>query len=290
MNVKLGTGAYRSKKDKRDIKDPHLSLATPYSLSYATDFPGFTGSDISLLDSRYQKKLGVCVAAAIVTIVEYLHWKKTGIYTKLSVAFLYQVIKKYIDGNRTEGTSPRSGLKAAVKYGICKEETMPTDYDLSHDQFIDQKIPDNAWTEALEYAPGGYLSIPVERSLLAAAISKYGMVLARYECGDTWWIPSWFPKDIFPLKKPSVVVSGHLVANHSYDFLKDIKAWFSFLNWWSGAWGNRGRGEHFLDDYAPTEVWAITLESTMPYKESTPSVPDSIWRSLLEILRKVVWN
>jgi len=279
-NLKIAFGAHPSKEDRRNIKDPHLALGVPYPSIYETDISGMTG----LLKLRYQKLLGVCVACAITTYVEYLYWKKTGKYTRLSVAFLYLVTKKLIDGNTEEGTSLHSGIKAAMKYGICTESTFPTNYDLIHTQFIRQPIPPEAYTEAINYTIGGYVSVPIDRSLFAAAIFKYGMLLTRMEVGSTWFTPSWLPKDIFPLKKPTVVISGHGIDHHEYDLTKE-KSKFGFLNWWSVGWGNKGTGEHLMEDYEPTEAWALTLDSVMQYQDNSPVISGSIWKRLFDIFR-----
>jgi len=284
MQKTFKAGALPSARDIRDIKDPTLSLASPYPESHETEFPGFTGEDRQALYDRYQRNVGVCVACAVATYVEYLYWLKTGKYERLSVAFLYIAIKRLVDGNPYEGTSLRSGIRAAMKYGVCRESTFPTDYSLSHAEFLSQWVPDAAWTEALDFTIGGYVSVPVDRSLMAAAIHKYGLLLTRMEVGDSWWSPSWLPKDIFPLRKSKSVVSGHAVDHHRYALSDGTE--LGFLNWWSGRWGRRGHGEHVLEDYAPTECWALTLDSVAQFRNQGPTVSEGVWRSLLEILRR----
>lgn len=281
----FGYGALPSSKDSRDIKDPNITLASPYPDKYETDMSVFQAR--GLFERRYQKKLGVCVACAVVTYVEWLYFQKTGKYVELSVAFAYLVIKKLIDRNTIEGTSLRSALKLAMKYGICSEATFPTDYDLTHSEFLAQVIPEAAWSEALNYTIGGYVSIPIDRSLLAAGIYKYGMLMTRMEVGDTWWIPSWLAKDILPLKKPKSIVSGHAVDDHKYDVSLMNKAQFSFINWWSPTWGRGGVGEFIVEEYPPTEAWALTLESVMQYQDHSPTLAESVWRKVMEVLRTI---
>lgn len=278
----FNTGANRSIKDVRDIKDKSAAQAYPYPAFHETDIDGL---NIKGTDERYQKLLGVCVACSVTTYVEWLYWKKTGVYTKLSVAFLYLVIKNFIDKDKVEGTSARSAIRAAMKYGICTEATFPTDYSMDHASFIAQAIPAAAWNEAINYTIGGYISVPVERSIMAAHLHKYGMLVSRYECGYTWWVPSWLPKDIFPLKKPLIVASGHLITHFSYNL--NEKARFDFLNWWSKGWGNLGTGYSEVEDYAPTECWVLTLDSVMALKEdASPAILETIWRKLLSVFRK----
>lgn len=274
----ISFGAHPSKKDKRDIKDKHLALATAYPDKYSVD--------MSKIGVFYQSKLGICTAAALVcSIIEYLYWKKTGKFVQLSVAFLYIVTKTKIDQNIIEGSSLRSALKAAYKYGVCTEATFPTDVEMSHGEFISQKIPDAAWTEALNYTIGGYVSIPVDQSLIAAAMYKYGPLYARFEVSSTWFTPSWMEKDISPLKAGKPVLSGHATAIWSYDLSTDDEGMW-LRNTWGSTWFRNGDGYFNFRDYKPTEVWAVTLDSVQ-HLSDTPAVLDSIGKKILDILRKI---
>lgn len=273
----IAFGASPSKADKRDLKDYGVQ-AMPFPISSSIN------PDVLNIDERYQRKIGVCVACAVTTYVEYLYYVKTGTYTKLSVAFCYQVIKKFVDKNTTEGSSLRSGITVAMKYGICKESTMLTNYNLTHEQFLAQQIPEGAFTEALNYRIGGYFAVPIEQSLLAGTLYKYNLILTRYEVGNKWYSPSWLPKDIFPLVSSNPVASGHAVVQHAYN-LKD-KPRFDFLNWWSGNWGNRGTGWSYIDDYAPTEAFVLTLESQAHLLvDNSPLIDESFISKIMKILR-----
>lgn len=272
----ISFGARESVKDRRDKVDKDLSLAVPYPIAYEVDM-----SQISVF---YQGKLGVCTGAAlVVAIIEYLYWKKTGVYTKLSVAFLYIVTKLKVDQNFIEGSSLRSALKAALKYGVCKEDTFRTNIEMSHADFISQHIPDNAWTEALNFTIGGYVSVPVDASLIAAAMYKYGPLYARFEVGNKWYTPSWEEKDLSPLTKSAVIESGHAVALTAYDLSKEEQPMW-LRNSWSDAWFRKGDGTFNFRDYKPTEVWAVSLDSlaTLP---SAPSLLDNVSKQFLNLLR-----
>lgn len=275
----ISFGAKPSKKDKRDIRDPKLALAYPYPEKYSVD--------MSKIDVFYQSKIGICTGAAlVVAIMEYLYLQKTGKYVKLSVAFLYIVTKLYIEKNFNEGAALRSALKAAFKYGVCKESVFPTNVEVTHAQFLSQTISAKAWTDALNYTIGGYVAIPVEESLIAAAMYKYGPLYARMDVGPEWYTPSWNEKDISPLKKPRVIISGHAVALTSYDLsIEEKPIWLR--NSWSDRWFKKGNGMFNFRDYKPTEVWAVTLDSVMHLQEPGRIVSDSVWRRLLDIFRSI---
>src|SRR5260221_8133429 len=204
-NLQFSHGALKSSIDDRDKKDPHLTYAFPFPTVYNTDLSILVPNNI-----KYQRQIGACTAS-LAYYIEYLYWKKTGTYIKLSMAFLYLITKKYIDGNIIEGSAPRSALKAAQKYGICTEATFSSDFDQPYETFIKQEIPQKALDEALNYRIGQYTSIPIEPSLLAGAIYKYGLLYARMEIGDSYWKPTWLEKDIDPIKRPNPIVAGHAI-------------------------------------------------------------------------------
>lgn len=276
----IAFGAHKSKRDARDHKDSTLVKAFPYPQKHEVD--------MSAIRSFYQGQIGICTGAAlVVSIIEYLYWLKTGKYVKLSVAFLYIVTKLKVDVNFVEGSSLRSALKAAYKYGVCTESTFPTNIDISHGEFLAQTIPKQAWNEALNYTIGGYVSIPVDQSLIAAAVWKYGPLYARFEVSDKWFKPSWFEKDISPLVSGKPVLSGHAVAITAYD-LSNAKNPMWLKNSWGPEWFRNGSGLFNFSDYKPTEVWAVTLDSTMHMSENPPSAfLGDIGKRLLDVLRKI---
>lgn len=275
----LAFGAHPSPKDSRDHKDKNiLAQDSPYPQSFNVD--------MTAIEVFHQHQLGVCTAAALVVgIIEYLYWKKTGKYVKLSVAFLYCVTKIYIDKNTQEGSSLRSALKAAYKYGVATEATFPSDMSLEHQAFIFQVIPKTAWDEALNYTIGGYMSVPVDESFIAAHIYKHGPVYARFDVGERWFTPSWLEKDLSPLSASKTTISGHAVAITGYDLKPDEKPMW-LRNSWGPTWFRGGNGLFNFRDYKPTEVWAVSLDSTMGLDES-PKYLDSITIKVLNLLRKI---
>lgn len=269
----IGFGAKPSKKDIRDFKDKVLAPA-PYKTHHMTD--------ISMLAVTHQRKVGICMAETVCRHVEYLYYKKTGVYTRLSRAFLYIVTKKFIDKDRDEGTSFRAGFKAAQDYGICPESVFPTNTNLEHSEFLDQKIPYQAWDEAKKFKMGAYIPIPTDISLLKAAISKYGLIAVRMELGEEWFTPSWKASDILPLRKPKKIISGHAVSLYGYDEnnLNHLR------NSWSEEWADKGNGYYDFDDYEPTEAWALTLEDPKDYK-GVRFVTFDIIKKFMDLLRKI---
>lgn len=284
-NIPFGTGAHPSIPDERDelYKDKELSYGFPFPTQYQTNLSIFVPNNL-----KNQLSLGVCTAS-LSYYIEYLYWKKTGIYVKLSMAFLYLVTKRFVDGNTTEGSSARSALKAAQNLGICTEATFPSNFALSYEDFMAQIIPQAAMDEALNYKIGQYSSIPLEPSLIAGAIYKYGLLYGRVEIDSHWWTPSWLPKDIDPLQPPTAAFTGHMINLFGYDD-SQAKTKDFLLNSWGQKWDNNGTGSLIHEDYMPhmTELWAVTLDPIQPAKvDASPQISIGVIAQFMAILRKI---
>ncbi len=269
MDHPFGFGAFPSEPDYRDVKDYHIAKAVPPPISF-TD-------DLSTIPVTMQNKIGICTANLCYKLEKL--YADRGITIRLSRRFLYTVTKHYIDQNTIEGSSLRSVLKAAYKYGVAPESLVPTDTTITHEDFIkDYTFTPLAWSEALKYRIGGYFSVGLDKDSIASAISQYGALYARFDCGNKWWLPSY--TTCLPLEKSAVTVSGHAVVNFSYDnsFSKSHQM---LRNSWSEAWGNKGNGDYFLDDYSPTELWAVTLA---PIVNDLPVKPNFVFNNNLQFL------
>lgn len=277
----IATGATLSAKDKRDII--FTVGATPEMLYGSSK----NITNIAMLASEYQGKQGKCTSY-LKSIIEWLYYKQTGVYVELSEDFLYIVTKNYIDKNWIEGSSLRSAIQAAMKYGVCREAIFPSDSSLTHEQLLARQIPQEAWNDALKQRIGGYMNIPIDPSLIKLAIDKFGMLYSMVELGDKWWTPSWNKNDILPLKKSSPIVGGHAICIYGYMVING-KLRIYFKNSWSTEWGDNGCGYFDYDDYKPhlRECFGITLESLMHMRDNSPKVEESVWRGLLDLFRKI---
>lgn len=252
-NAPFGLGAQKSKKDSRTIQYSDLAMGgAPLTKG---------GYDYAPLDEILnQAKVGICTSISIVKLRE----KETG--KKYSPDFLYLCQKKFLDGNWQEGSAILHAFKAGNKYGFLpiSEWTWTTDADrnLIYPQYAAKlaAVPDDEIQRLLKLCmdklPGYAWVNPLDSQALAKAIdaSKAGIIV-RYECGDTWWLPSWFPIDINPLRKPKKVVSGHAIIMSKYDFTDGLYVWL--VNSWSKRWNMLGLASVNLSTYGPTEAWTI---------------------------------
>lgn len=282
-NLPFSHGAQPSPEDLRDqlYRDKDLTYAFPFPTAHKTDLSIIVPGNV-----KHQKQIGACTGS-LSYYIEYLYWKKTGKYVKLSMAFLYLITKKYIDKNTDEGSALRSVLKAAQKYGICTEETFPSNFNLQYKDFIAQEIPQKALDEALNYKIGQYTPIPIEPSLLAGAIYKYGMLYGRVIIGKEWWTPSYLEKDIDPIKPPKDKIGGHAIHLTGYDDSGEKTKNYG-LNTWGSGWNNQGTFSFIYEDYIPnlTEAWAVTLDDVTENKvDNSPMILDGVWRYIVRLLK-----
>ena len=245
-------GALPSEPDYRDRKDAALAAPRPSSFK----------ADLGPVEVFDQEKIGICTSS-IVTYVEWLYWKKTGVYTKLSRRFVYSVGKNLIDQAMFEGSSLRTMLKVVYDYGVPPETVFPSAVNgMSHAVYTDiNAIPAAAWKEALKYRIGSYISVPVDKESFLNGLYKYGLLYTRVELGKEWWTApdgtvTWDPSRIMPLRKPAEIVSGHAITHHSHTPLGHNE----LRNSWGVEWGALGDGWHNFDNYPVTEAWAVTLD------------------------------
>lgn len=263
----ISFGAHLSEPDYRDVKHEDVTKVSLVPPSYTEDF--------SNVPVSMQNKIGICTSN-LCDLVERLY-EKRGIQIRLSRRFLYTVTKRLIDKNTTEGSSLRSALKAAYNYGIAPESMVPTDTTISHDQFIKEYTwTPSVWEEALKYRIGGYVNVGTDKDSISRAIYEYGGIFAMVKVGKEWYTnqlgySSWLSKDILPLRKPKVIISGHAVVCYGYDNTQPKLNTF-LRNSWSTGWADKGNGNLFLEEYYPDfmEAWGVTLlpiVNTLPQKK-----------------------
>jgi len=271
----LGLGAHKSKLDVRDHKDKELSFAVALPDKYFVD--------TTSLGMRMQYSIGKCIGEGNAKKSDQLF----NIYS--SDDFIYLGAKS-IDGNLIEGSSIRSALKFMQKSGVCLHSSfnIPVNYDMTYADYIKYKPSNEALSEAQKYKIGQYFSIPIDSGTIMASLIKYGILVARMDVGVEWYEPSWKSKDILPLRKSKNPISGHCVAIVGYDTtLVQGKTAIYIDNSWSSNWADNGRGYFFLEDYSPTEVWAVTLN---PVPENN-LISLEILQSIIMIFQKIgLWT
>lgn len=262
MNVQpLGTGANESKIDPRTIKHDEVVMGGA---------PLVTGGiDYLPVDIDHQHYVGICTGISETQIRQ----KANG--RKYSPEFQYLCQKKYYDGNWTEGSSILNALKVGKNIGFLPAElwTWTTEADrlLTYSQYIAklQAIPDSEVLRLINLCVDklpGYASVDVtDPQKIAQAIndSEAG-ILCMYRAGDTWFIPSWLPKDINPLRKPNPWTSGHAIIMNKFDYSSGFPMQV-LANTWGTQWNKQGCADINWSNYPMQEAWSIL--------RTTPIIP-----------------
>lgn len=265
--MKYATGAKESKKDLRDFS------FVPTKAKWQG------GKRYYAKDIEDQSKVGICTAISLTQQAR----KATGI--KYSADFQYLLQKKYIDGNWEEGSSIRSALKVASKYGLLPEKYFK--YKISRTQsyikYIEKlkAIPEAEIQKLIKKCIKikGYASVPVDRDLMALAIDEAeGGILARFALGNEWWT-----NPIEPLRPPKKFVSGHAVIISNYTGGSQRIA-----NMWGDDWADKGTAYYLLKDYAPTESWIVYYNKTTKAIRQQKKKKSSLKNKVKKFLNKFI--
>lgn len=253
-NVHIGSAGH-SPREFRDVV--HSAMSTPLPVSFDADY--------SKVPVQMQRKIGICTAEAVCTLIE--RFRNDGIV--LSRRFTYLVGKKLVDGDLIEGSSIKSMLHGAYKYGTQPESLVPTDTTTSYDDFINFDI--TPYLATAKKIPG-YINVPVDYTSLANGIYKYNGLACRFDLGQEWYTDiygniTWDAKSILPLRAPRKIIVGHAIVETGYDFSTFQKG--TIRNSWSIEWGSLGDGYSDFSTYSPTEAWGI-----LP---STPTIVDDLY-------------
>lgn len=235
-----------------------------------------------------QRSIGICTAISICTVMQ----KMYGI--PFSPQFLYVLGKRLIDKNEIEGSSARTMLTIANKYGVLPLADNPQDdTHKSLAEYMDITFTDTQMAKASLYKIK-YASARLDPVGFATDLynSKYGLI-TRQAVGDNTYRPSWKKSDLELLKVPTPVTGGHLVLVNWYSGLDENQ-----LREWHNTWGDKNspttdNGLVWSDDgnlkykYSTqrpyvTEAWTIldyepitfrhTFTKTMKKGQSNPEV------------------
>lgn len=252
MNMdEKGTGSIASPVDYRDLIARAALMPAPFAFA---DLPETMHTDLgTLLD---QNKIPACVAHDVVYLIRRYWYNKTGHWIRFSPRFLDTLAKRF-DGLDigSDGTYPRLVLKLAMLYGCATEATLPNDTTLPTELYrADMLLTDEVFAEAAQYKIPGFVNVGTDPVSTRNAVYLYEAVSSLFKIGNDLFTPSWFTKDIDPLRPPKNIISGHQLA---------VIGWEGDLNRgrneWGIEWNIDGEFHYDPDAWHPyiTEQWAI---------------------------------
>ena len=277
----ISLGGIQSVPDYRDIPaEAVLGSAAAASL------PSKFRANTAALPIWNQKKIGACVGHAGGKKKQEQEYIETASIIPINPRFVY-ALSKADDGLPAEGTYYRNGVKILQKFGAPPEIPEYTnDTDLSHAEYIDlSKIPTQAYELAKKYKIASYAQVgsfmKISAEQLMQGIYEGNGLLLGVQLGKEWWtdrngLGSYDPAVILPLRPPASVVSGHAIFPDEYEVVGDSRLKIYFINSWSNAWAQAGRGWFWYDDYKNflVEAWgAIDLPNN--YLEVVQKLPSA---------------
>lgn len=218
--------------------------------------------DISYLPVLDQNRIPACVSHASVIVQQAYYYGKTGKVIPFSPRFLdIRSNQPWLAYN--DGRYPRDVMRVMAKEGCPTTAVIANDTETHSGETEEQAIrryrgatiTQAMFDNAAQYKIPGYVRIGTGKAELRAAVRKFGILSLGLQLGQEWWVPSWFPKDINPLRTPKVIVSGHQVAMRG----NKTAALDRIRNSWSPSWNDGGEGDFDHDAWMPylQEAWAI---------------------------------
>ena len=199
MNEELqhGLGALESPKDSRDI---NLGAIQP------PNYPDSYETDVSWIKPLWQDGYPMCgaFAGSILKVIQ--EYAETNTQEMFSPIFLWKKIKS-LDGYAPQmGTDGRSIMKALSKYGICKLELLPIEYDKNLVEYSKDDTTEQQNSEAHNRIIKSYgTEVDVRR-----AIFNNKAVLILTNVGQGWW-----GRDV--VIQDSNLGDGHFIVGYGYD-------------------------------------------------------------------------
>lgn len=241
MKPPFGLGAIQT-QDTRDRK--YIAAAGIPEI-----LPAVYTTPTSMFPVLMQAQIPACVAHAWVRLLQIYWYKKTGKIVNFSPRFLHAFTSPGMGD--ADGRDPRVVGSAAISVGCCTEATLPNDTSLDSHTYTRVPITAAMLDEAKQYKIPAYAFINIDQYSIRHAIYHKGAVAFLFQIGSEWWVPSWNPNDINPLRPPQNAVGGHEVVGEHWNTLEGIE------NSWSDAWNKKGYGEYNINNYRPWQAICI---------------------------------
>lgn len=291
-NFKLATGAH--------IPSPDPNLWTLASVGAPTVYPSSCMIDLSWRTASMQNQIGCCVGCTGEEVVAQIVHTLTRSTEELSYRFVYAMAKG-LDGIEDQGTSPAIVASIIKNYGVPLEKFAPNESTLDHETFIyNRKMKDKAsiiatlgqeaYDDAQTRKAGAYFTVPLTidgiKQAVTYANNNNGLVMILRSVGNTYWtdvngVSTWDKDKILPIRTPSTITSGHEESLYGYDVEpKTNRLRIYWLNHWSPAWADNGRGWEYAD------VWLPLIKEIRVVVAALPPAPPTFSYHFTQTLSK----
>ena len=286
--LKIASRAYGALPDRVDYRDIPTTAFGPVGFTPAKHM-----ADLTKLDVFDQKQNGSCVGQSLAMVATYYWLKEYNEVDHKSARYLYGLAKK-IDGiPHLQGTYPRVAAGVYTN-GAASQTSIKDNNDLNHEAFITFPITGATSKEALRARITGYAFTPLHAAGIKNDLANFDVLTASLAVG-VW--------DYTGYCQPPVKITAgtgyHQPVLIGYEEIGNRTKVF-FRNSWSKAWGNKGNGWFWLEEYldlpgaissvlAYTDVPVALIKdaSNLPYKFSLTLRRGSKGREVMELQKRL---
>ena len=255
MPIQLGNGCNPSTPSITDIKSENVAMT-----SYGANFFNKNYS----VPHDNQRALGICTMAMVADILYQIHG------VEVSEQYGYVDGKKIYDKNMFEGSSIKTMLEYARKFGLPAKSFVPTDdTSKSYKDYVNVAFSQEACDSKM-YKIGGYYQVTdlsLANLLKEGDKSEFGLCIMIRNGGGNWYLPSW--DKVSPLKSGKPYDGAHATKITK----ADLKGG-TIRNSWGDkdnpiikkspqlVWANNGDIDFYWDTIKDdiAEVWVVTRD------------------------------
>lgn len=255
MDINLAFGCKDSEPAITDIKSENVAMAS-YGDNYFEKHYSVPHDN--------QRGVGICTMAMVADILYQIHG------VEVSEQFGYVNAKKFYDKNMYEGSSIKTMLEYARKFGLPAKSLVPTDdTSKSYQQYVDVTFSQEA-DMSTRYKIGGYYQVTdlsLANLLKEGDKSEFGLCIMIRNGGGNWYLPSW--DKVSPLKSGKPYDGAHATKIIKGDFKGGV-----IRNTWGDktnpiirsrpelVWANNGDIDFYWDTIKDDirEVWVVTRD------------------------------
>lgn len=230
----LGHGAIESNITVTDVHVDNVQAGGP-TQSFSIDYTGIVHDN--------QRGIGICTAA---DVADAMH-KIFGF--PVSEQFIYVLGKRLIDGNTSEGSSIKTMLQIAYKYGAPRKELVPTDdTHKSYQDYISIDFSPEVYADALKQRIAGYARVNTDmQSIIDAGSQSQTGIQLMLRVGNNFYtangVSTWDKTKLSPLAVPNPITGAHSIKTIKGGQDKN----FTLRNSW---------GDALNPVYQPNGVWS----------------------------------
>lgn len=256
-NFQLGHGAVESEKTITDVHIDNVQAVAPVQ-DFDIDYSGIVHDN--------QRAIGICTAA---DVADAMH-KIFGF--EVSEQFIYVLGKRLIDRNTYEGSSIKTMLQIAYKYGAPRKELVPTDNThKNYQDYINVDFSPEVYADALNQRIAGYAQVGTDFDSIvkAGSISQTGIqfmiAVGNNFYTDQYGNSTWDGSKLSPLRAPNPITGAHSIKCRKGSVI-------TRMGTLRNSWGDKNNP---IIDSRPDLVWGNDGDIDFDYDVQKPYIVEA---------------